>query len=209
MTFCEELRAAYDRVELHIGDRANKIDRALRTVTSEQGAAVAYDVVVLATGSYPFVPPVDGIHKRGVFVYRTIGDLEKVLEYGQSVRRCAVIGGGLLGLEAAKAAFDLGLETHVVEFAPRLMPRQVDEAGSCILVRKIEKLGVQVHLNKTTKEVSGYGRVGGMIFADGGVLNVDMIIVSAGIRPRVGFNPTTPITTKGCRMIFARNLELE
>ncbi len=210
-TFCEEPRAAYDRVgltsffahrdaeqlmiarldwyaengiQIHIGDRANKIDRKKRVVTSEKGASLDYDVVVLATGSYPFVPPVEGIQKRGVFLYRTITDLEKIIDYGQSVKRCAVIGGGLLGLEAAKAAYDLGLETHVVEFAPRLMPRQVDDAGSRILVKKIEELGVRVHLNKSTKEVTGDGCVNGMIFNDGDTLEVDMIIVSAGIRPR-------------------------
>jgi nitrite reductase (NADH) large subunit len=211
VTFCEEPRAAYDRVgltsffahrdaeklmiaqldwykahgiELHIGDRANKINRPQRMVTSDKGAEIHYDIVVLATGSYPFVPPVDGIQKTGVFVYRTIEDLEKIIAYGQRAKRCAVIGGGLLGLEAAKAAYDLGLETHVVEFAPRLMPRQADEAGSRILVKKIESLGVRVHLNKTTQKVTGDGCVEGIVFADGQSLAVDMIIVSAGIRPR-------------------------
>ncbi len=211
VAFCEEPRAAYDRVgltsffahrdaeklmmarldwyqeqgiELHLGDRANKIDRRRQLVTSDKGAKLHYDTVVLATGSYPFVPPVDGIHKAGVFVYRTIEDLEKIIEYGQRSKSCAVIGGGLLGLEAAKAAYDLGLQTHVVEFAPRLMPRQVDEAGSSILASKIESLGVQIHLNKATKEITGDGRVEGMIFNDGESLAVDMIIVSAGIRPR-------------------------
>ena len=211
VTFCEEPRAAYDRVgltsffahrdaeklmlarlewyrenkvELHIGDRASKIDRKKRIVHSDNGHKIAYDHVVLATGSYPFVPPVEGIKQRGVFVYRTIEDLEKIIEYGKRSKRCAVIGGGLLGLEAAKAAYDLNLETHVVEFAPRLMPRQIDDTGSNILVRKIEKLGVKVHLNKATKEVTGGGSVSGIVFADGETLDVDMIIVSAGIRPR-------------------------
>ena len=211
ITFCEEPRAAYDRVgltsffahrdaqklmmakmawyesngvELHVGDRAADIDRAARVVRSDRDVEVTYDAVVLATGSFPFVPPVPGIEKRGVFVYRTIEDLERIIAYGSKVKRAAVIGGGLLGLEAAKAAYDLGLETHVVEFAPRLMPRQIDDAGSNVLVRRIEDLGVRVHLNKATQEVLGNGRVAGMRFKDGGVLDVDMIIVSAGIRPR-------------------------
>ncbi len=210
-TFCEEPRAAYDRVgltsffahrdahqlmiarldwyeeqniQLHIGDRATAIDRERRTVTSDAGRTSSYDYVVLATGSYPFVPPVPGVQNPGVFVYRTIEDLEKIINYGKKVKRCAVIGGGLLGLEAAKAAYDLGLETHVVEFAPRLMPRQVDDAGSAVLVSKIEDLGVQVHLNKATSEITGDGCVTGMVFKDGSKLDVDMIIVSAGIRPR-------------------------
>lgn len=211
VTFCEEPRAAYDRVgltsffahrdaeqliiarmewyeehgiELHIGDRANDIDRKRKVVTSDEGLEIAYDAVVLATGSYPFVPPIPGVEKSGVFVYRTIEDLEKIIEYGAQVDKAAVIGGGLLGLEAAKAAFDLGLETHVIEFAPRLMPRQVDEAGSRILKDKIEELGVKVHLGTATEEILGNGSVEGMKFKDGGTLDVGMIIVSAGIRPR-------------------------
>jgi nitrite reductase (NADH) large subunit len=211
VTFCEEPRAAYDRVgltsffahrdaeklmlaklewyadngvELHLGDRAKQIDRQACVVRSERGVEIAYDVVVLATGSYPFVPPIPGIDKRGVFVYRTIEDLENIIAYGSKVKTAAVIGGGLLGLEAAKAAYDLNLHTHVVEFAPRLMPRQIDEAGSRLLVQKIEDLGVRVHLNKTTKAVLGDGKVEAMHFTDGDTLEVDMIIVSAGIRPR-------------------------
>jgi len=211
VTFCEEPRAAYDRVgltsffahrnaeklmlakrewydehgiTLHIGDRASQIERKTRRIRSDKGVEVAYDTVVLATGSYPFVPPVPGIDKRGVFVYRTIEDLEKISAYGKRAKRAAVIGGGLLGLEAAKAAYDLGLETHVIEFAPRLMPRQIDEAGSRVLVKQIEDIGVQVHLNKVTQEVLGDGKVQVMHFTDGTRIEVDMIIVSAGIRPR-------------------------
>ena len=211
VAFCEEPRAAYDRVhltsyfdhrdpaklalariewyrengiQLHVGDRARRIDRSRRKVVSEAGLDIPYDCVVLATGSRPFVPPIEGVDKRGVFVYRTIEDLDAIIDYSKQARSCAVIGGGLLGLEAAKAAYDLGLETHVVEFAPRLMPRQIDEAGSNLLVRQIEALGVRVHLQKATQGVLGNGRVTGMEFSDGGGLGVDMIIVSAGIRPR-------------------------
>lgn len=211
VTFCEEPRAAYDRVgltsffahrdaeklrlarlewyresgiELYVGDRAARIDRTKRVVQSEKGRSVHYDHIVLATGSFPFVPPAPGINNRGVFVYRTIDDLERIIAYAKQAKRCAVIGGGLLGLEAAKAAYDLGLETHIVEFASRLMPRQVDDAGSQLLVKKIESLGVQVHLNQGTKEVLGTGGVEGLLFNDGTTLAVDMVIVSAGIRPR-------------------------
>lgn len=211
VTFCEEPRAAYDRVgltsffahrdaeklmmarrdwyeqndiELHLGDRAASIDRAKQIVVSDNGAVIEYDKIVLATGSYPFVPPLPGVKTRGVFVYRTIEDLQKIIEYGENAKSCAVIGGGLLGLEAAKAAYDLKLETHVVEFAPRLMPRQIDDAGSQILVDKIESLGVHVHLNCATKEIRGENKVEQMTFASGEALDVDMIIVSCGIRPR-------------------------
>jgi NAD(P)H-dependent nitrite reductase large subunit len=211
VTFCEEPRAAYDRVGLtqffahqdaqklaianlewyrendiaiYLNERASKIDRDKRIVVSNKGTEIHYDYIVLATGSYPFVPEVPGIKNEGVFVYRTIEDLEKIIAYGKQSKRAAVIGGGLLGLEAAKAAYDLNLETHVIEFAPRLMPRQVDDRGSQLLVSKIKELGVQVHLNKGTKEVLGKGTVTGLRFNDDSELDVDMVIVSAGIRPR-------------------------
>lgn len=211
VTFGDEPRPAYDRVNLtkyfehrtaeklslsepgwyekngvtlHTGDCVTVIDREKKIVRSASGREIAYDAVVLATGSAPFVPSVPGVDKKGVFVYRTICDLEKIIAYGQGVKKAAVIGGGLLGLEAAKAAYDLGLETHVVEFASRLMPRQIDESGSRVLVGKINALGVQVHLNKNTKQILGNGKVEGMSFADGAELDVKMVIVSAGIKPR-------------------------
>ncbi len=211
VTFCEEPRAAYDRVgltsffahrdaeklmmqrrewyqehdvELHLGDRACEIDRSHFMVRSQKGAEIEYDAVVLATGSYPFVPPTPGVDKQGVFVYRTIEDLERITKYAERSQSAAVIGGGLLGLEAAKAVLDLGLETHVVEFSGRLMPRQIDDAGSRILVQKLASLGVTVHLNTSTKEIHGNGRVERLEFTDGRALDVDLIIVSAGIRPR-------------------------
>lgn len=211
VTFCEEPRSAYDRVgltsffahrdaeklmlarrewyaeneiELHVGDRAAAIDRQARVVKSDQGLEIEYDYVVLATGSYPFVPPIPGVQLAGVFVYRTIEDLQNIIAYADRSRRCAVIGGGLLGLEAAKAAYDLNLQTHVVEFAPRLMPRQVDDQGSRILARKIEALGVQVHLNTSTKAIHGTHCVERLEFNAGTFIDVEMVIISAGIRPR-------------------------
>ncbi len=211
VTFCEEPRPAYDRVNLskylanrdpgdlmlareawysesgialHVGDRAALLDRDRRVVVSEQGREVPYDVVVLATGSAPFVPKVPGVDKHGVFVYRTIEDLEGIVAYAGHARSAAVIGGGLLGLEAAKAVRDLGLETHIVEFAPRLMPRQIDVAGSRTLLAKIEALDVRVHLGKSTREFLGNGKVEGLAFEGGDRLRVDMVVISAGIRPR-------------------------
>jgi len=209
--FAEEPRPAYDRVHLsayfttqnaealslaplawfaeqgvtlHLGDGVAAIDREHKTVTTHRGKVLPYDKLVLATGSAPFIPPVPGIEKTGVFAYRTIEDLDAIIAYGKRCTRAAVIGGGLLGLEAAKALTDMGLHTHVVEFAPRLMPRQLDEKGAALLKKKIEALGVQVHLNKNSKEVLGDGKVEGLEFTDGETLDVEMILVSAGIRPR-------------------------
>ncbi|MFT5883375.1 MAG: nitrite reductase (NADH) large subunit [Crocinitomicaceae bacterium] len=211
VTFCEEPRPAYDRVhlseyfsgksaeelsmakfgwyeengvEIYIGEKVTQIDKVAKRVISSSGKVVEYDKLVIATGSAPFVPPVPGIDKEGVFVYRTIEDLDAMKEYAKTARTCAVIGGGLLGLEAAKAAQDLGLTTHVVEFAPRLMPRQVDTAGAELLKSVIEERGIKVHLCKSTSNIAGSGRVSAMEFADDSVLKCDMIIISAGIRPR-------------------------
>ncbi|MDF1645030.1 MAG: nitrite reductase large subunit NirB [Pseudomonadales bacterium] len=212
VTFCEEPRVAYDRVQLsaffsgktaedlsmadegffenndiqlHLGDRAATIDRENKTVTSEKGVTISYDKIVLATGSYPFVPPVPGHERDNCLVYRTIEDLEKIKASAKDAKVGAVVGGGLLGLEAAKALKDLNLETHVVEFAPRLMAVQLDDGGGAMLRRKIEDLGVSVHLNKNTSNISdGDDRFHKMSFADGEELETDIVLFSAGIRPR-------------------------
>ncbi len=213
VTFCEEPRLAYDRVglssffsgatpddlslvapgffgqpglQVHVGDAVAHIDRDAATVTSANGMRVAYDALVLATGSYPFVPPVPGKDATGCFVYRTIEDLEAISAYAAGCRAGAVVGGGLLGLEAANALHTLGLETHVVEFAPRLMPMQVDDGGGSALRRRIEDLGVAVHTAMATTEIvrDGGGRVTGMRFTEGDDLPVGMVVFSAGIRPR-------------------------
>jgi nitrite reductase (NADH) large subunit len=207
----EEPRVAYDRVNLSAyfsgtsaeelslvepgwyeknditlltGTRATFIDRKKKTIQTDQDQVLSYDTLVLATGSAPFVPPVPGIEKEGVFVYRTIEDLEAMTEFAGGVEKAAVIGGGLLGLEAAKALVDLNLNTTVVEFASRLMPRQLNQSGSEILVGKIESLGVQVLLDHATERVLGNGSVAGLKFTSKTELDVGMIVVSAGIRPR-------------------------
>ncbi len=210
--FCEEPRLAYDRVQLsayfsgktaedlamgqpaqyaqwgytvRLNEKVVSIDRDNQTVTSSTGAVLAYDQVILATGSFPFVPPVPGHDREHCLVYRTIEDLEAITASAAKGRSGVVVGGGLLGLEAAKALRDLGLETHVVEFAPRLMAVQLDDAGGKVLRDKIEELGVKVHTGKNTQQiVDGDSAVHRMEFADGDVLETDLILFSAGIRPR-------------------------
>src|SRR5262245_5940247 len=209
--FCEEPRAAYDRVQLtsffagkspidlnmvparffedraitlRLNDRVTGIDRSRRMVRSARYREAPYDKLVLATGSFPFVPPIPGRDRRGCFVYRSIEDLEVIRAASRRARVGTVIGGGLLGLEAAKALRDLGLETHVVEFAPRLMAVQLGESGGTLSRRKIEAVGVQVHSSKSTKEiVDGTARRHRMVFADGTALETDLVVYSAGIRP--------------------------
>jgi NAD(P)H-nitrite reductase large subunit len=171
-------------IELRVGTRVSSIDRAEREVTASDGAKIKYDVLVLATGSAPFVPKVPGIDKAGVFVYRTIEDLDGIIARASVARRAVVIGGGLLGLEAARAVHDAGLETHVIEVAPRLMPRQLDGTASALLERSVRDLGVRVHLDKQLVRLLGEGEVAGVEFADGETIDADLVIVSAGIRPR-------------------------
>lgn len=171
-------------IDLHCGELIAHIDRVNKVIETHRGQTASYDKLIIATGSSPFVPSIPGTDKKGVFVYRTIEDLEAIISYGKKVKRVAVMGGGLLGLEAAKAMVDMGLETHVVEFASRLMPRQLNDAGAGVLQAKIESLGIQVHLNKNTQAIAGNGKLDGLHFADGSYLGVDMLVVSAGIRPR-------------------------
>jgi nitrite reductase (NADH) large subunit len=172
-----------DGVELHLGEPALSVDPAARTVTTKE-ATYPYDTLVLATGSYPFVPPVPGRDIRGCFVYRTVDDLEALSAYAAGLRTGVVVGGGLLGLEAANALRRLGLTTHVVEFAPRLMPLQVDEAGGAMLRRHIEDLGLTVHTGRSAARITGDGTVRQVVFADSGIVGADLVVFAAGVRPR-------------------------
>ncbi|RYF87698.1 MAG: nitrite reductase (NAD(P)H), partial [Chitinophagaceae bacterium] len=126
-----------------------------------------------------------GIDKKGVFIYRTIEDLELMTEWARKATRGAVIGGGLLGLEAAKAMIDLGISnTQIIEFAPRLMPRQIDSAASRLLQSKLEQLGLTIHTSKNTSEIIGDDCISGMTFSDSTSMEIDMLVISAGIKPR-------------------------
>ena len=212
VTFSEEPRLAYDRVQLSsyfsgstaddlmltseayydehgvkylVNEKVEAIDKVAKTVTTSAGTVQPYDKLVLATGSYPFVPPIPGKDQDHCLVYRTIEDLEAMTASASESKVGVVVGGGLLGLEAANALKNLGLETHVVEFAPRLMAVQLDEGGGKLLRRKIEALGVNVHTEKNTTEiVAGEAARYRMNFKDGSHLETDMILFSAGIRPQ-------------------------
>jgi nitrite reductase (NADH) large subunit len=214
--FGEEPRRAYDRVHLseyfagktaddlslsttgwyqenniilNTSELVLNIDTENKTISTHLDKTHAYDYLVLATGSSAFVPPIQGVEKEGVFVYRTIEDLDAIMSYAKKIRangatEAAVLGGGLLGLEAAKAVRDLGLNAHVVEFAPRLMPRQLDQSASDMLQSKIEELNIGIHLNKATQYIDGEESIKGMMFANDDLLKVDMLVISAGIKPR-------------------------
>jgi nitrite reductase (NADH) large subunit len=214
--FGEEPRRAYDRVHLseyfagksaddlslstsnwyeenniilNTSELITDINREQKTIHTHLEKTHAYDYLVLATGSAAFVPPIEGVDKEGVFVYRTIEDLDAIMAYAKKIKQngateAAVLGGGLLGLEAAKAVYDLGLNPHVVEFAPRLMPRQLDKGASDMLQSKIEELNISIHLNKSTQYIAGENAITGMMFEGENLLKVDMLVISAGIKPR-------------------------
>jgi nitrite reductase (NADH) large subunit len=212
ITFSEEPRLAYDRVQLSkyfsgstaddlmltstdyynekgvqyiLSDKVVDLDFDNKEILTASGRREAYDKLILATGSYPFVPPIPGNNGDHCLVYRTIEDLERITASAQQSKIGVVVGGGLLGLEAAAALKAAGLETHVVEFAPRLMAVQLDEGGGKLLRRKIEAIGVKVHTQKATNEiVAGTEARYRMNFADGSHLETDMILFSAGIRPQ-------------------------
>lgn len=216
IVFGEEARPAYDRVHLseyfssddadelllaprdwytennitlRTGEMITDIETETKRVFTHKHDYFEYDYLILATGSSCFVPNIEGVDKPGVFIYRTIEDLDAIKDYAQKLKQSgtiqsAILGGGLLGLEAANASKELGLETHVIEFAPRLMPRQLDKAASDMLQAKIESLDIKVHLGKNSKEIVGEDTIEKIDFTDDTSLPIDMLIISAGIRPR-------------------------
>ncbi len=222
ITFCEESRLAYDRVQLTsyftgktsddlaltnegyyqdnsinyvLNEKVTEVQPESKTVITASGRQEQYDKLILATGSFPFVPPIPGNDQAFCHVYRTIEDLDAIKRSSTQSKSGVVIGGGLLGLEAANAIKSLGLETHVVEFAPRLMAVQLDQDGGDLLRRKIENLGVQVHTEKATTEiVDGTNARYRMNFSDGSHIETDMIVFSAGIRPQDELARTSGIT---------------
>jgi nitrite reductase (NADH) large subunit len=179
-----------DTYRLHLDESVTGIDRAARTVITGRGRRLGYDAVVIATGSAPFVPPIPGRDEPGCFVYRTLSDLDAiraaadraVSHHGRAAG--LVVGGGLLGLEAARALRHLGMSPHVVELAPRLMPLQVDEGGGGLLGRMIEALDVTVHTGTSVECIEpDRGRLLATL-TNGVELDLDVVVFSAGIRPR-------------------------
>ncbi|APR78435.1 Nitrite reductase [NAD(P)H] large subunit protein [Minicystis rosea] len=216
VVFGEEPRPAYDRVHLtdllggkteadlslaprswyedraitlHLGDPVVEIDRDECLVRSASGATVLFDRLVFATGSRPFIPPIPGVDLPGVFVYRTVTDLHAILAHASSAKRAAVIGGGLLGLEAARAVHALGLEVHIIEAHPGLMSRQLDATGARLLGERVETLGVRVKTGARTARIDAGKSASAaskriLRFEDGSTLEVDLVIFAAGVRPR-------------------------
>jgi NAD(P)H-nitrite reductase large subunit len=193
-------------VTLHAGERAATIDVAARTIKGDKGTVAPYDSLVIATGSRPLVPPIDGLlpvngkpnghgngkrppdpasFKHGVFVFRTLADCDRMLHYVDRVRRAAVIGGGLLGLEAARGLLNAGLGVHVVHLMSHLMETQLDAAGGQVLRRQLEQMGMTIHLGQATTAILGDTDVSGLLFKDGTTLDCEMVVIATGVRPNV------------------------
>lgn len=171
-------------ITLHAGQRVTKVDREAKTVHAGD-LVVPYDYLVFATGSKPFVPPVPGTSLHGVFVFRTLDDCTNIAGYAKGCKNAVVIGGGLLGLEAAKGLMTHNVSVTVIEMAPWLMSVQLDEAGGKVLGQTIEKMGITAKTGTSTKEILGHSHVTGVRFADGSEIEADMVVVSAGIRPNI------------------------
>lgn len=171
-------------INIQLAKPVNKITPDSKEVEIE-GGREKYDVLLLACGSYAFVPPFKGVKKQGVFTLRTLNDAKNIIEYSKDHQSLAVIGGGILGLETARAMKLRGAKVEVIEFFERLLPRQLDSQGASLLKAQIEKMGMKVHLGYTTEEILGQNEVNGLKFKGGAEIKTDMAIVAAGIRPNV------------------------
>ncbi len=174
-----------NRIVLHAGDPVARIDPERRLVASESGRSASYDRLLLATGSVPFIPPIPGADREGVFAYRTLDDVEKIQARAKNAARAIVIGGGLLGLEAARALAQIGLDVKVAHLVGRLMEMQCDDAAGDIVRRAFEKMGIGVLLDHAATEIIGRedGSVEGVRFSNGDAYEADLVVISTGIRP--------------------------
>jgi nitrite reductase (NADH) large subunit len=172
-------------ITLRLGVRITDVDAEAKTVAGNDGGVTPYDTLLLATGSSAWLPPVDGIEKDGVFVFRTLDDTRELVGRAGPGVKAVVIGGGLLGLEAARGLQVRGCEVTVVHIVATLMERQLDETGGEYLATAMEALGVQVMLGRSTSSILGDAKVEGVAFVDGTRIEADIVVVAAGIRPNV------------------------
>jgi nitrite reductase (NADH) large subunit len=172
-------------IQLHLGTQAAALDPVAHTVSLSDGATIDYDRLLLATGGVPFVPPIAGTELPGVFSLRTIEDARAIKAYAERTARVLVLGGGLLGLETARALLGPDREVCVVEIFPHLLPRQLDAPGAAVLTQRLEAMGLRFRIGKTTEAILGDGRVQGVRMSDGSEVAGEMIVLSTGIRSNV------------------------
>ncbi len=173
------------RIELHLEEVIEVINSNKREVRSAKGNRFDYDRLLLATGSHSSIPPIEGVEREGVFTLRSIRDAQRIKEYAEKATEVIIIGGGLLGLEAGNGLRRLGLKVMVVEFLPRLLPRQMDVVGAELLKRRMEEMGFSFSLGAKSKEILGRKKVKGLALKNGSSIPCDMILISAGVRPNL------------------------
>jgi nitrite reductase (NADH) large subunit len=173
------------KVELHLEEPIEEVEPDKREVRTAKGNRYGYDRLLLATGGHSFIPPIQGVEREGVFALRSIGDARRIKEYTKKATQVILIGGGLLGLEAGNGLRRSGLKVTVVEFFPRLLPRQMDAPGAELLKRQMEEMGFSFYLGGKSKEILGRTKVEGLALEDGTQIPSDMILISAGVRPNL------------------------
>jgi nitrite reductase (NADH) large subunit len=178
--------AERQRIRLRLGERVARLRPAGRTVETATGEVLPYDALLLATGARASLPPVPGTDRKGVFVLRSLDDALALADHLKDHRRTVVLGGGLLGLEIARAVRSRGGEVRIVEFFDRLLPRQLDPAAAAILKVQFERMGVPVVLGAVTKEILGAGAVRGLRLEGGAEIEADGVVVAAGVKPEIG-----------------------
>ncbi|WP_127490120.1 nitrite reductase large subunit NirB [Paenibacillus ehimensis] len=183
-------------ITLHTGTTVSHIDGAAHEVVTENGERVPYDKVIIATGSNPFILPIPGSDKQGVIGFRDISDCQQMLEAAKSYKKAAVIGGGLLGLEAAKGLVHLGMDVTVVHLMDDLMERQLDHQAATMLKAELERQGIKFAMGAKTVELFGGERVAGLRFADNTVLEAEFVVMAVGIKPNVAVAQASGIWTK-------------
>lgn len=182
-----------NNITLHVGQTVNKIDTANKLVTSNGGITVPYDELIIATGSLPFMLPLPGANKEGVIAFRDIKDCETMIDTSKKYKKAVVIGGGLLGLEAARGLLNLNMDVTVIHNSKQLMDRQLDETGSILLQRELEKQGMKFLLEKNTEAILGGNRVTSVQFKDGSKVQADLVVMAVGIRPNVELTKNSAI----------------
>lgn len=174
-----------NNIKLHAGKRVSEINRIARTVTASDGLVEEYDRLLIATGSKPFMIPIPGHDKEGVIAFRDIKDVDIMLEATRNYKHATIIGGGLLGLEAANGMMQHGMKVTVVHLSDTLMERQMDSVSGKMLRNSLEEKGMDFRMEAQTAEITGNGRVTGINFADGTSLETDLVVMAVGIRPNI------------------------
>jgi nitrite reductase (NADH) large subunit len=189
---------------LHLEEPITGVNVQKKEVTSQKGNTYAYDALLMATGGNAFVPPIKGTEKKGVFTLRTMSDAISMKEFSGAVRQAILIGGGLVGLETGGALLRRGIKVAVIEYNPRILPRQMDPEGAKILQKKMESMGFSFFLNGQSEEILGKETAEGLRLKDGRTVEGQMVIISAGVRPNIKLAQAMGMETKNGILVSDR-----